>query len=240
MKIPKHLIIIGMILLISGVITSQTWDPRVRLTYNDGSSRSPFVAVGPNKVIHVVWNDSSSGKNEIFHKRSTNGGTVWSYLKRITWSNENAVFPNIAVDSNNHVHLVWQDYSYGNYEVLYRKSTNIGISWSSTTRLTWNSGGSMAPVIAIDSNDNMYVVWGNSYASDSEIFYKKSTDGGSSWSILKRLTWSTNLSTDPTVVIDSSDNVCVAWEETIGGDDEILFKRSTDGGNTWSSPYRIT
>ena len=227
--------------LISATLNAQTWNPRVRLTYNDGSSRSPCVAVGPNKVIHVVWNDTLTfGHYEILHKRSTNGGTVWSYTKRITWNSDDSVFPEIAVDSNNHIHLVWQDYSFGNYEVLYKKSTNIGISWSQTTRMTWNSEGSIHPVIAIDTNDNIYVVWGNGYAGNSEIFCRKSTDGGASWSALKRLTWSTDISTDPAIAIDSNDNVCIAWEETKGGDDEIMFKRSLDGGNTWSSPVRIT
>jgi len=232
-------LILAGIILLPGILFSQTWNPRVRLTYNTSPSRSPYVVANSNKVLFVFWNDALFGDNEIFYKVSYNGGTIWSVSKRLTWNNENSAFPNVAVDSNNDLHLVYQDSSYGNFEIFYKKGMD-GLSWSPITRLSWNTTSSLHPVIAVDSSDDIYVFWYDSCFGNAEIVYKKSTDGGNSWSSLNRLTWNTDVSTDPTIAIGPNDHINIAWSETKGAYSEIMFKKSQNGGVTWSAPVRIT
>ena len=47
-------------------------------------------------------------------------------------------------------------------------------TWT-TKRLTFNSGFSWYPVIAIDSNNHLHVVWTNFIVSNWEVYYKKGT-----------------------------------------------------------------
>jgi len=53
--------------------------------------------------------------------------------------------------------------------------------WTPAKRLTWNSGFSYFPTIAVDSTGNLHVVWQDDTPGNPEIFYKKGTDAGSVW-----------------------------------------------------------
>ncbi|HDT11228.1 MAG TPA: hypothetical protein ENN58_00670 [bacterium] len=101
-----------------------------------------------------------------------NAESAWTF-KRLTWNSGSSQYPAIAVDSNNHIHVVWQDWTPGNQEIFYKKSTDSGANWSSQTRLTWNSGNSAYPAIAVGSDNHIHVVWHDFTPGNWEIFYKK-------------------------------------------------------------------
>jgi len=49
----------------------------------------------------------------------------------------------------------------------------IAQTWDPAVRITWNSGGSYRPAIAIDSSSNIHVVWDDDTPGNDEIYYKK-------------------------------------------------------------------
>jgi len=50
--------------------------------------------------------------------------------------------------------------------------------------------------MAVDSSDAIHIVWAD-FASDGyEIYYKRSDDGGISWSDAQRITWTSGVLTD--------------------------------------------
>lgn len=214
-----------------------TWQGAKRLTWNSGDSNYTSIAAGPNNHIHVVWHDNTPGNDEIYHKRSTNGGVTWGAAKRLTWNSGYSQVPIIALDSNNHLHLVWYNDLSGNAEIFYKRSTNGGTTWTSK-RLTWNSSGSWAPNKAVGPNNHLHVVWYDDSPGRYEIHYKKSTDGGSTWST-KRISYTPGYSYSPVIAIDPNNRVHVAWEDWSHGFPEIYYRRSTNGGTTWTTK-RIT
>jgi hypothetical protein len=230
----KKTLLIGIIgiFLLSQPISAQTWTADKRLTWTSGWSFTPDIAVDSGNNIHVVWDDMTSGNSEIYYKKSTDGGMTWS-TKKLTWNSVGNSAPAIAVDSASNIHVVWGGMKSGNFEIYHKKSTDGGASWT-TNRLTWNSGFSWHPAIAIDSSDNIHVVWFDDSSGNYEIYYKKSTNGGASW-ITKRLIWNSGHSWYPDMAIDSGDNIHVVWEDSTPGNWEILYKRSTNGGASWTS-----
>jgi len=208
-----------------------TWTTK-RLTYNSGYSWNPDIAVGPNNHIHVVWRDRTSANWEICYKRSTDGGATW-ITKRLSFNTGDSVFPIIAVDSKNYIHVVWYDNSPGNWDLYYKRSEDGGATWT-TKRLTYNPDGSYKPAIAIDSNDHIHLVWYDETPGNSEIFYKKSTNGGTTWTT-KRLTYNFGYSEDPAIAVDSNNHIHLVWYEDTPGNWEIYYKKSTDGGTTWTT-----
>jgi len=62
-----------------------------------------------------------SGDREIYYKKSTDGGTVWSALQKLTGTSGWSDYPAVDVDSNLTVHVVWIDDTPGNYEIYYKK-----------------------------------------------------------------------------------------------------------------------
>ena len=159
-------------------------------------------------------------------------GATWT-TKRLTRNSGDSEYPAIAVDANDHIHVVWDDDTPGNNQIFYKKSTNGGATWT-TKRLTWTTGDSEIPDIATDSNNDIHVVWMDDTPGNTEIFYKKSTDGGTSWTP-KRLSWTTGYSEMPDIATDSNNHIHVVWDDDTPGNYEIFYKKSTDGGTSWTT-----
>ncbi len=215
-----------------------TWGAARRLTWTSGQSEMPAIAVDSADAIHVVWQDSTPGNWEIYYKRSTDGGTTWGSIQRLAWTAGESLFP--AIDSSGSVHVVWEDGTPGNYEVYFRSSADGGATWNPTKRLTWTPAGSFGPDIAIGASDQIHVVWSDDNPGNDEIFYKRSTDGGATWSAARRLTWTSNGSFKPAIAIHSTGQIHIAWYNETPDYGEIYYKRSADGGTTWNPIRRLT
>jgi BNR repeat-like domain len=236
----------GILIVISGLclfcqFAQADWTPAKRLTWTAGDSFYPAIAAGPSGRVHLVWQESVSGNFEIYYKRSTDGGATWLPSQRLTWTSYSSEKPAIAVDPSGHVHVVWSDYATDNWEIIYKRSTNGGATWSANRRLTWTSGYSDRPFLLADSSGNLYLVWHDYYApGNPEIYFKKSTDGGFNWTASQRLTFNAGESTNSSLSVDSSGCLHVFWNDKSPGNFEIYHKKTTDGGATWSAGQRLT
>ena len=225
---------------VSNAVFSIVPIPDKRLTWTSGYSGSPAIAVEASGKLHLVWKDDTSGNYEIYYKKSSDAGLNWTTTKRLTFTSGYSGSPAIAVDASLNLHVVWQDNTYGNYEVLYKKSTDWGVTWTAGKRLTLTSGGSNNPVIAVDATGNLHVVWYDNTPGNEEIFYSKSKDKGVTWTAGKRLTWTSGGSEIPAIGVDSSGNLHVVWRDDTPGNSEVYHKKSTDGGTTWTANKRLT
>jgi hypothetical protein len=147
------------------------WSPAKRLTWSADSPDFPSVAAGSGGSIHVVWRGGTPANYEIFYRSSPTGGASWNTAKQLTWSTGGSEDPALGVGSNGVIHLVWQDDAPGNSEVYHKQSGNGGTTWSAGERLTWNSGHSGIPALAIDSTGNIHVVWYDNTPGNFEIYY---------------------------------------------------------------------
>jgi hypothetical protein len=92
----------------------------------------------------------------------------------------------------------------------------------------------------MDSSGALHVFWQDDTPGNCEIYYKRSADSGTTWSAVRRLTWTAGDSRNPAVAIDSSDTIHVFWDDDTPGGMEIYYKQSQDGGDTWGATRRIT
>jgi hypothetical protein len=216
------------------------WTPAKRISWTDGHSYTPAVAVDSGGATHVVWFDDTAGDYEIYYRKSEDGGTTWSWTQRLTWTTGESRHPAVAIDSSGTVHVVWDDDTPGDGEIYYRKSEDGGTTWSAVSRLTWNSGGSLDPVIAIDSADHIQIVWRDTAPGSSQVYYRGSKDGGSTWSWNKRISWTPGWSFMPAIAVDSADTIHVVWYNNAPDNSEIYYRKSGDGGANWSVAKRLT
>lgn len=214
-----------------------TWGPDVRLTDAVGNSKSPSIAVSGNTV-HVVWFDSRSGPEEIFYRRSTDGGASWMPETRLSSCPGTSGNPSIAV-TGNVVHAVWYNNDgAGNVEIYYKRSTDGGTSWEPDFRLTDCPANSYTPSIAV-AGDNVHVAWHDSRDGNEEIYYIRSTDGGTSWGADTRLSFGAESSCFAAIAVYGN-YIHIAWQDYRHGNWEIYYDRSTDGGTTWGGDTRLT
>ena len=222
-------------------ISQAQWQPDLRLTNDPGLSfttsyNNARCIASSGDTVHVVWYDNRSGGNyEIYYKRSTDGGISWGADTRLTNNVYYSSDPSISV-SGSVVHVVWDDQRDGNDEIYYKRSTDGGTIWGSDTRLTNDSSLSRNPCVTA-SGSVVFVVW-NDY-NTLDIFYKCSTDGGISWGVDTQLTNDPGPSWYPAVSVSGS-IVHVAWEEGRGGNANIYYKRSSDGGINWGLDTPLT
>jgi serine protease len=201
-------------------LTSGTsWGDTRRLTWMDGDSDRPSVALSGANVF-LVWQDNYPGKNEIYFKRSPDNGVSWTSAQRLTWTGGDSLNPCIDVYSDN-VHLFWECAS-ANTDIFYKRSLNSGISWLETQRLTWTDFYSSSPSIRVVGT-NLHLVWEDNSYTNRSIFYKKSEDNGASWFKPERLTWPSGCSYNPNIDISGS-RIHLVWDDDSPGNREIYFK----------------
>jgi hypothetical protein len=85
----------------------------------------------------------------------------------------------------------------------------------------------------------LFVVWEDHRDGNYEIYFKRSTNNGSTWEADTRLTNGQNYSVLASVV-NSGLNVYTVWFDRRDGNDEIYFKQSSDNGISWGSEIRLT
>jgi len=96
------------------------------------------------------------------------------------------------------------------------------------------------PSVAVDQRGAINVVWWTK--GFGEIYFSRSTDDGKSFSKAVNIS-NTPLSSDhPAVAVDQKGAINVVWDDgsVVPFAAEILFTRSTDGGQTWSTPKNIS
>ena len=185
---------------------------------------SLFSRIPPNPT-PIIADIAASGTNvdmiirhdeQIDLKTSVNEGTTFGTIfgLRNTGSGTLEV-PSLATSGNNK-YIVWADPT----GVYFRRIT--GASIENTIHL----GSGHNPAIAASGN-NVHVVWND---NNGVIQYAKSTTNGASFDT------TLNLGNGNTPAISASgNNVHVVWS-----DGQIHYVRSTNGGDNFSSPIRIS
>lgn len=102
---------------------------------------SPKIVASSSTTIDVVWveKNNSSIAPDVYHARSTNGGSSWTslssgYLKTV----KDSGFPDMLVRGST-IHLVWQEeITTGRRRIQYARSNDGGASWTTPTTISDN------------------------------------------------------------------------------------------------------
>lgn len=167
----------------------------------------------------------------------------WSDDIQITTTSEASLYPTIVTDSNNNVHISWQDNRDGNPEIYYTKLNSSGNILIDERRLTYDSEFSTSPVIAVDSGNNTHIVWMDERDSGYiyyEIYYTKLDSNGDTLVDDKRLTHHLKGVAYPTIAIDSNNNVHITWSDWRDINPEIYYTKLDDNGGTLIDDKRLT
>ncbi len=220
------------------VDSGATWSPDMMLSNGAGFKAEPAIAASGGYV-HAVWEDQDSGvyRAGVRYRRSTDAGLTWLAGTLLASVAHNCRNPSVAAQDS-FVHVAWADDSAGR-ELYYRRSTDYGATWGDKVRLTDDMQESYHPSLALHDSF-LHLAWRDWRDHSFEIYYKRSTDYGGTWSNDERL--SGDLATgsyNPCVAADSG-LVHVVWWDTRTTPYEIYYKNSTDEGETWSEDIRLT
>lgn len=229
-----------------------TWIDETRIsiypTMNSWPHYEPSIAVDSNDTLHVVWKGRITefpASTQIWYANSS----AWVNATRISdvagmdhednWQTH----PTIVVDSEDNLHILWQGKAdgYASGQIWYK---NYIESWSNPIRINTDTRSQSGSSIAVDSEDNLHVVWGGrtaEYPDNTQIWYR---NYNVSWGTITRIsTYGGMESYDqyfPTIALDSLDELHVAWYGKATGfttNYQIWYnKKST----SWAGPIRIS
>ena len=214
-----------------------TWGSDTRLTFDTNSSAYPSIAASGNFVCLTYSDNRNNSKMEIYYMHSTNSGDTWSAETRLTYAQVVAQFSCISLSGQN-IGIAWHDRRDGTGEIYYKRSTNLGATWSVDTRLSFDTAMSTWPSIVVNGS-MIHVAWYDMRDGNYEIYYKRSTDGGTNWGAETRLTNDAAYSTYPTLAVSGS-NVHLVWYDSRDGNTEIYYKFSSNSGVSWGTDTRLT
>jgi hypothetical protein len=155
-------------------------------------------------------------------------GTGWSARQNISNNSGNSQYPDIAVDSQGTVYVVWQDDTVGGSGLLYSTLSAGDGNWSTPQSISGTSSISASPRIAVDQQGSLHVVWQDSIGGEPGIYWAvRSSDG--SWSTPQQITGTSANSSAPDVAVDAQGNPHVVWEEELAeGNTDIIYATKSD------------
>ncbi len=248
MKLPLRYSI-KILVLLSGAIGLPSyilaqWSVPVNLSPNAinallNESMGSCIGVSGDTV-HVVWADRlSTNKGAIYYTQSADTGLTWSTPVAITDINRNAWNPAIVVYGSN-INVVWReiDTVNGHRSSWYEHSLDGGNTWG--TSVVLDTAIADWPAVAVSGN-KVYVandIVTSSSPYNTEIFFLRSLDNGTTWSPHQQITFSTGRSEDEAISAQGS-HVFMSWNDNRNGPLQIFYKHSADYGVTWDPDVLI-
>ncbi|MFH1786223.1 MAG: Ig-like domain-containing protein [archaeon] len=204
------------------------------------------VALDSSGNVHVVWGGDKRNTGEyyeIYYKKLDNTGSTLVPDTRLTNNpaNHYSFSPSLAVDAAGNVHVAWNKYPYP-WRTYYKKLDNTGGSLTGDIGVSNSSSfHSYFPSIAVDAAGNVHVAWYDTRDSYSRIYYKKLNSAGTNLTGDVRVSDIVNYNAlGPSLALDSSGNVHVAWHDARTGRNEIYYKKLNTTGGNLTGDVRLT
>jgi len=225
---------------------NRLWAQDMRVNSDSGTALQvgPDVAVDGSGNAVVVWGDTRNGDTDVYMQRLDVGGNrLWAQDMRVNGDSGTALqaSPAVVADGSGNVVVVWSETRNGDWDDVdiyaQRLDTSGNRLWVEDKRVNGNGKITMtniaAPAMAIDSNGNAVVVWGNSNESLHNQIYAQRLDvsGNRLWVQDEQVNDANRAANHwcPTVVVDSGGNALVVWEDQANGD--IYAQRLNTSGN---------
>ncbi|MDP2303735.1 MAG: T9SS type A sorting domain-containing protein [Ignavibacteria bacterium] len=219
--------------------------------------------------VYVAWTEfdnygssNSLDSSRILFSRSTDLGDIWSVPVRVSDKGGNCVDEDLTVEGavptiglNGEVYVSWS----GPLGIMFDKSTDGGVTFGTDIFVSDQPGGwdfaipginrcNGLPITVCDTSyspfrGNIYINWSDQRngTSNTDIFLKKSTDGGNSWGQLIKV------NNDDTqrhqffnwMAVDQTTGIIYILfydrRNTSGSATDVYIAKSTDGGETFEN-----
>jgi hypothetical protein len=106
--------------------------------------------------------------------------------------------------------------------------------------LAANTGNSQLPQIVVSEKSNVYVVWSDTTTGNGDIYFKASTDNGTTFSKTKKLSNDTGSSTDPQIAVRGESSVYIVWRNSTSNNTDILFQASEDAADRFGNTINLS
>jgi len=203
------------------------------LSNTPGGSQNPRMAASGNNV-YVIWTETEHPRN-IFLAVSTDGGMSFNDPVNVSNSQNKSGYAAIQAEDNI-IHVLWREKSTDAIDIFYARSGDNGITFGTPVKL---SEGGIDLQLTRDTNmvvskNEIFAVWYENDPTNSGVFFVKSIDGGKTFSRPINLSGPVDGDSYPQIA-KYNKTIYIIWNDKIAGDSEVFLRKSTDGGETFSS-----
>jgi len=188
---------------------------------------------GPNNSL--INRDIWIGKLTVGAESFENGG-----VRQVTNDAHDQSNPVLAIDSSDMLYLAWQDERNGKWDLFISTSAD-GTNWTAEKLITDPNYNQTNPAMAIDSSDEVYIVYDDDQNTDKDIYITSSSDTFSTQTktqITSAGTGAVYDQTTPDIAIDSADTVYVVWADARNWNGKGNIKYDMYGAasdNSWTN-----
>lgn len=212
-------------------------DNEIRVNTNPVSDNTnqfaPHIDTSSTEELFIVWTDERNGKLDVYaQKYASSGIAIWPQDLMIpidaTSSDQFSPSTAIDIDSLDNIYVVWTDERNGDFDIYAQKyDINGNALWANDLRMNSdiNSTDQFQPAIAMDSLNNIFIVWTDERNGDQDIYGQKYDSSGTpAWPVDMRINMDTNVNNqyNPDITINPSTNEpYITWESDDEGDINI-------------------
>ncbi len=220
----------------------------VNLTSTRGLTGSAGVKADAAGRLHLVYEDDSAAVlgNEVFYRRSTDGGVTFSAPLRLTAAGATGTDTVVAADSAGRVVAAWTGRATGDTtdRLFVARSTDGGATFSPAVAASPTDQSAFFPAVAIDKSGNVLVVYLDGAPGVPNIESVRSTDGGATFDAPQTLNEQTTGGiTRPSVVFDSKGVAYLAYTQQasyVGGIASAIGFAVARDGRKFADPVSLT
>lgn len=186
---------------------------------------SPTIAVAPDGSAWTAWLSFVGDRDDVVIRQYKNN--KWGALQWVPGTSGDSWLPQVAVDKQNRVWVVWTQQAGGNWDLYARRFDPAAQEWSALERLTNDPLPDINPRIAADGNGRIAVAWQGFRNGQSDIFLK-SLDG-EKWGPEVRVSQHAANEWEPSVAYDRDGDLWVAYDSYRAGNYDVFLTKVTGG-----------
>lgn len=170
--------------------------------------------------------------------------SAWAHQNEVTSIAQRISFVSSVSDSIGNLHLLWIRSAASDtdvYEPRFEYSRWNGNEWSQPAPVLTDLGGlPIHPTLAIDTQQRLLLTWVNASTGDLWFSWANSERANIplEWTKPVVLPSPSDVNDSPSMVVDASGRIVVAYAVTINENRGIYVTQSTDLGVTWLSPQQ--
>jgi hypothetical protein len=228
---------------------------------------NPSLAVGPDGLVGVAWNENRDKNDNVYFTLSHDGGVTFSKNQKANDDKGDAVqsHPTVAIGSNGLIVIAWQDFRHGHSDIYMMRSIDGGKTFSPNQKV--NKDKETAPQVspsAAISGKTVLIAWAD-YRNDpillsppdsekaepawweevrkrnADIYYSVSRDGGSTFTPNAKLNDDSVKASQafPSTAVDGHGRLFVAWEDYRNENADTYFAQSSSEGTQFGPNIKV-